>query len=206
MRILITILLMTISMVSHAGLGSDERFSLQEGDIVFQQSKSAQSSAIQAATGSRYTHVGLITMRKKTPYVLEAVNPVRIISFDKWKKRGVDSHVVVKRLKDDSVFRSRVNQRRMKSVARSHIGKKYDLLFAWDQKKMYCSELVFRIFFDGAGIHLGKVERFGDMNLSSPVVKSLVRKRVGKNLDVNEPIITPVSIMEDDQLKTVAEF
>ena len=71
---------------------------------------------------------------------------------------------------------------------------------------MYCSELVFRIFFDGAGIHLGKVERFGDMNLSSPVVKSLVRKRVGKNFDVNEPIITPVSIMEDDQLKTVAEF
>ena len=118
----------------------------------------------------------------------------------------MDSHVVVKRLKDDSVFKSRVNQRRMKSVARSHIGKKYDLLFAWDQKKMYCSELVFRIFFDGAGIHLGKVERFGDMNLSSPVVKSLVRKRVGKNLDVNEPIITPVSIMEDDQLKTVAKF
>ena len=85
LRILITILLMTISMVSHAGLGSDERFSLQEGDIVFQQSKSAQSAAIQAATGSRYTHVGLITMRKKTPYVLEAVNPVRIISFKKWK-------------------------------------------------------------------------------------------------------------------------
>ena len=66
---------MTISMVSHAELASDERFSLQEGDIVFQQSKSAQSAAIQAATGSRYTHVGLITMRKKT-HVLEAVNPV----------------------------------------------------------------------------------------------------------------------------------
>ena len=84
-------------------------------------------------------------MRTSKPYVLEAVQPVRVISFQKWKARGVDGHVVVKRLKDDRVLESRVNRRRMKAVAQSHLGKKYDGLFAWDQKKMYCSELVFRV-------------------------------------------------------------
>ncbi len=35
-------------------------FGYNQGDILFQESKSAQSKYIKAATGSRYTHCGLI--------------------------------------------------------------------------------------------------------------------------------------------------
>ena len=206
MRLLLLLFLTVLPVTASAGLGADKPFRFQEGDIVFQESKSGQSSAIRAATGSRYTHVGIITMRKSKPYVLEAVQPVRVIPFRKWKARGVDGHVVVKRMKDRRVLESRANRRRMKAVGQSHLGKQYDGLFAWDQKKMYCSELVFRVYFDGAGVSLGRVERFGDMDLSSAVVKELIRKRMGKNLDLNEPVITPVSIFEDPKLETVAEF
>lgn len=50
---------------------------LAEGDIVLHRSRSAQSAALRAATGSPYTHVGLVFWRAGVPQVLEAVEPVR---------------------------------------------------------------------------------------------------------------------------------
>ena len=94
----------------------------------------------------------------------------------------------------------------MHAIGRSHLGKPYDSVFAWDQRQMYCSELVYRVYFDGAGIALGEVERFADMDLSSPVVKRLIKRRLGKRLDPLEPVVTPVSIFEDAKLSTVATF
>ena len=43
---------------------------LRDGDIIFHTSRSAQSAAIQHATHSRYSHVGLILFRDGKPYVL----------------------------------------------------------------------------------------------------------------------------------------
>jgi len=207
MRIVLAWIIVCIPTMASAGLGGDAQdFVFQEGDIVFQESRSRQSAAIRDATGSRYTHVGVVVMKRDVPYVLEAVQPVRLIPFKRWKTRGVDAHVVVKRLKQDEILKAPTIRRRMKAVGRAHLGKKYDLLFAWDLSRIYCSELVYRVFLDGAGIHLGEVERFGDMDLSSPRVRALIKRRMGQRLDLHEPIITPVSIMEDRQLETVAEF
>lgn len=50
---------------------------LKEGDIVFQISRSAQSLAVQRATGSRYSHMGMVLMRGGQPCVFEAVSVVR---------------------------------------------------------------------------------------------------------------------------------
>ena len=44
--------------------------SLRDGDIIFHTSRSAQSAAIQLATHSRHSHVGLILFRDGKPYVL----------------------------------------------------------------------------------------------------------------------------------------
>jgi len=40
-----------------------------DGDIIFQVSKSAQSRAIQLATKSKYSHVGIVFMRDGVPVV-----------------------------------------------------------------------------------------------------------------------------------------
>ena len=199
-------LLLMVPSIAFGGLGDDEAFNFRNGDMVFQESKSNQSRAIAAATGSRYTHMGLVVMRGESPYVLEAVNPVRMRPFSQWRKRGVDGHVVVKRLKDNEAIVSKTNRARMRAIGRKHLGKAYDLTFSWDQKRMYCSELVYRIYLDGAGIALGQVQRFGDMNLKHPLVKALARKRLKQDLDPMEPIVTPVSILEDSKLATVATF
>jgi len=49
---------------------------LQAGDLIFQTSKSRQSSAILAATLSPYTHMGIVAKKGGAWVVIEAVGPV----------------------------------------------------------------------------------------------------------------------------------
>ena len=44
----------------------------QQGDIIFHTSRTSQSLAIQKATGSVYSHMGIILLRDGKPYVYEA--------------------------------------------------------------------------------------------------------------------------------------
>ena len=45
---------------------------VKDGDVIFQTSLSSQSVAIQRATHSRYSHMGIIFFRSGQPYVFEA--------------------------------------------------------------------------------------------------------------------------------------
>lgn len=62
------------------------------GDIVFHTSLSAQSLAIQQATRSPYSHVGVVLLRNGHPYVFEAVQPVKYTLFSAWVSRGGAGH------------------------------------------------------------------------------------------------------------------
>ena len=50
---------------------------LQSGDIVFQDTGGQQGEAVRAATGSDFTHCGVVFQAGETLYVLEAVRPLR---------------------------------------------------------------------------------------------------------------------------------
>lgn len=56
--------------------GCKQKF--KEGDLVFQQSQSRQSSLIQKATGSKWTHCGIIIEKDGGLYVLEASKTVQL--------------------------------------------------------------------------------------------------------------------------------
>ena len=71
-----------------------------DGDFIFQVSRSSQSLAIQRATGSHYSHMGIVFVRSGKPYVLEAAATVRYTSLGQSVARGEGRHYVVKRLKD----------------------------------------------------------------------------------------------------------
>jgi hypothetical protein len=77
---------------------------LREGDIVFQSFPSLQSTAIQLATKSQYSHMGMILMHNGKLMVYEAVGPVKFTSIDSWIKRDENRHIVVKRLKNISFY------------------------------------------------------------------------------------------------------
>src|SRR5688572_28448868 len=73
----------------------------QDGDLIFQESRSAQSAALQAATGSRYTHVGIVfSPHQGEPFVIEAVQQVvHKTPLAVWIRRGKDAHFVLMRLR-----------------------------------------------------------------------------------------------------------
>jgi hypothetical protein len=73
--------------------------SARDGDIIFQTSRSSQSVAIQRATHSPYSHMGIVFFRHGQPYVLEASATVRYTPLDKWIAHGFDGRSVVKRLR-----------------------------------------------------------------------------------------------------------
>ena len=73
----------------------------RDGDIIFHTSRSSQSAAIQRATHSPYSHVGVVFFRDGKPYVFEAIATVRYTPDDpfdpaRWWRNTRDSMAVAR--------------------------------------------------------------------------------------------------------------
>ena len=176
---------------------------LHDGDIIFQVSQSAQCKAIQSATKSKYSHCGIIYMKDGKCYVYEAVQPVKVTSLDKWIARGMNGHYVVKRLKNAENILTPATLAKMKSVADQFYGKNYDLTFEWSDDKIYCSELVWKIYKRGAGIEIGELQQLKDFDLTQDIVRQKVQERYGNNIPYEETVISPAKIFDCELLETV---
>ena len=175
----------------------------KEGDIIFQESQSAQSKAIQLATGSRYSHCGIIYKTGDDYFVYEAIQPVQTTPLDEWIARGKDGHYVVKRLKKaDSILTSKALAK-MKDFGRQLTGKNYDLYFEWSHDRIYCSELVWKIYRSGTGVELGQLQQLKDFDLTSPAVQQKLKERYGNNIPKDEKVISPAAIFDSELLYTV---
>jgi len=170
------------------------------GDIVFQTSTSAQSNAVQAATHSAYSHMGIVLRQNDKPMVLEAVQPVKFTELNAWFARGKGQHYVVKRLNSPISAESRS---RFNLEAAKYIGKPYDLTFEWSDEKIYCSELVWKIYKEAVGVELAPLAKLGSFDLTSSAVKSKLKERYGSNIPVNEPVIAPSAIFDSSLLITI---
>jgi hypothetical protein len=96
-RILAAIVLAFFGALGNAKESSPE---VRDGDLISQISRSSQSLAIQRATGSPYSHLGLILYRDGKPFVFEAISTVQFTALDRWIARGTGGRFVVKRLRD----------------------------------------------------------------------------------------------------------
>ncbi|WP_375562727.1 YiiX family permuted papain-like enzyme [Bernardetia sp. OM2101] len=182
---------------------------LKEGDIIFQTSTSSQSKAIQLATKSKYSHVGIIFKVKKNGsksdnfVVLEAVEPVKFTPLKEWVKRGKNAHFVVKRLKNaDEILTDEAIQK-MRGVGENLVGKNYDLYFEWSDERIYCSELVWKIYKEALDIEVGKLEKLASFDLNSKTVKDKMKERYGNKISpaqLNERVISPAAVFESDEL------
>lgn len=176
--------------------------SLHSGDIVFQTSLSRQSKAVQQATHSKYSHCGIVYFDGNDAFVIEAVQPVKKTSLEDWIARGQDGHFDVKRLKDAARLTPQVLSR-MRAIGESFMGKSYDLTFEWSDDKMYCSELVWKMYERGAGITLSSLERLNDFDLTSPEVKQIMSERYGDKIPLSEYVVSPAALFASEQLEEV---
>ena len=178
---------------------------IQNGDIIFQTSKSSQSKAIQLATNSKYSHMGIIFENDGQFFVYEAVQPVKLTPLEECIKRGEDDHHVIKRLENADQALDSCTLTKMKKVGDQFKGKPYDIYFEWSDEKIYCSELVWKIYQQATGIEIGQLEQLSDFDLTNDIVKAKMKERYGNNIPMDEKVISPAAMFSSDKLVTVEE-
>ena len=195
---LLALLLLALQTTS---LRADE---LHSWDIIFQTSRSSQSVAIQKATHSVYSHMGLILRRGATIEVLEAADKVRRTPLAQWIAEGVEGRYVVMRLRDAERRLPADAVMRLQAAAESFLGRPYDSYFEWSDTSLYCSELVWKVYALGAGIRLGKLVKLREFDLSDPLVQAKLRERFADRIPLEEQVISPAAIFCSGELVLVA--
>lgn len=181
----------------------DDEGEIKNGDLIFQTSLSGQSKAIQVATHSKYSHCGLIYKDGNDFFVFEAVQPVKRTALDKWIARGERGKFVIKRLKNAEQILTPATLQKMKQVGEEFTGKNYDLTFEWSDSKIYCSELIWKVYQRATGLEVGKLQKLGDFDLTNKFVKKKMVERYGNKIPMNEIVISPSSIFDSELLTTV---
>jgi len=179
--------------------------SLQDGDIIFQSSRSPQSRAVELATRSPYSHVGMIFLLRGRPYVYEAAERVRFTPLERWKAQGVKGKYVVMRLRDAGRLLTPPVRRRMLAVARQYEGRPYDLYFEWSDRRIYCSELVWKVYHRTLGLSVGTRQRLREFELNHPHVRHKLRERYGNRIPLNEIVVSPAAVFESPRLVRILE-
>lgn len=174
---------------------------LREGDIVFTGSKAGQGEAVSAATGSPYTHCGVVFSREGRLMVLEAVQPVRVVPLETFMKGGSAGDFAARRLKR---MPEPAALAQAKNWASAQVGRDYDVLFDWGDDRLYCSELVWKVFAK-AGVELCPPRKVRDYNLQHPSVRRLIEARYGSvdRLPLDGKIVAPSDLAASPILDVV---
>ena len=133
--------------------------------------------------------------------VLEAVQPVGITTWENFISRGKPENFTARRLK---IAITPAAYQRGRTWGVAQIGKNYDSLFQWDDKNIYCSELVWKIY-QAAGIELCAPRLFKDYDLQHSEMKTLIEKRYGSldRLPMDEKVVAPSDLSASELLEVV---
>jgi hypothetical protein len=175
---------------------------VQDGDIIFQSSKSQQSKAVELATNSVFSHCGIIFIENGLPYVYEAVQPVGKRPLIDWIKSGVGEKYKIRRLIDRGILMSE-SWESMRDYAQKQVGKNYDIYFSWTDKEMYCSEYVWKIYNEIAKIPLVKPKELREFNIDAPLIRKTLFERYGNDIPYNELMVSPGQLYDSDLLMDV---
>ena len=176
---------------------------LHNGDLIFQTSTSAQSQAIQLATHSPYSHCGILFKRGGEWRVFEAVQPVSETSLAHWTARGKGGRFVVKRLRDAETVLTPAALQRLQAAGEQYRGKSYDLYFGWSDDRIYCSELLWKMYQQATGREIGELQTLREFDLSHPAVQAKLKERYGNRIPLTEKVISPVRMFESKELVEV---
>jgi hypothetical protein len=186
---------------------------LEAGDLVFQTSDSPQSQVIQIATGSRYSHVGIVDVsRNGQIYIVEAIARVGRTPLASWIARGQGGRYAVFRLGGFGAGQKQA----FVAAANRYLGRAYDMYFTSHNEELYCSELVDYAARD-AGFSIGHYQRLGSLKVSDPRVIGLMKSRwqghplcrgLGSFSEclpniLEDKLITPLSLTEDERLREI---
>jgi len=200
--VLFLIFILFVSFTNSSKENIQKGFKFQEGDIILQTSESQQCEAVRIATDSKFSHCGIVFYKDSKPYVLEAVQPVKMTPIKSWIQHGKGSKYLVKRLKNNSVLKQESVKTKMIAYGQKQLNKEYDLYFEWSDNKMYCSELVWKIYKE-VGIEISPLRKLKSFKLDNPKVRTILEERYGTKIPYNENVVAPSQLAESDKLITV---
>jgi len=170
----------------------------KDGDIIFQATSGDRGKAIQLATKSKYNHCGVLFNENGTWVVYEAVQPVKKTSLADFNRRGQGT---VMRLKDKTLKTEDIDK--LKGVFKSYEHKNYDDAFNWSDDRIYCSELVYKLYDKALHIRLCEPRKLKDFDLSNPLVKAQLNLQYGNHIPLEEPMVAPGDISGSALLEVV---
>jgi hypothetical protein len=176
---------------------------LRNGDLIFQTSRSGQSQAIQLATHSKYSHCGLVFLKGGKPYVFEASAKVKQSPFKRFVKKGEGQKFVIKRLRNADSLLTPENLKKMEAEGKKIDGLPYDSWFGWGDDRIYCSELIYKIYRNALAVEIGKTSKLKEFDLTHPTVKALMEARYHGNIPMEEPVISPAALFESPDLMEI---
>lgn len=174
---------------------------IKDGDILFQDTGGDFGEAIKLATKSKYSHCGMAIKEGTNILVFEAIGPVKYTPISEWINNGIKKSFSVYRLKDSKI----VNDALLKlwrAKAASYMGKEYDHVFGWNDEKIYCSELIWKMY-NAAGIKLSIPKQLKDFDLTHVLVRQQLKKRYGDKIPYEEQVVSPQDLVESSLLSEV---
>ncbi len=196
-------ILFLLCSISFFGYSQNIDKKLKTGDILFIENNNGQGAAIQLATKSKWTHVGIVFIENGIPMVYHAVNPVMKSTIKEFLNYSSNKKYVAKRLNKEKTNLNQKQNNEMLIEARQILNKPYDKYFNWGDDEYYCSEYVWKLFKHNYKIEVGSLKELKSFELTSPNVKTLMKKRYGDNIPLSEMMISPADMFNSDLLLDV---
>ncbi len=118
-------------------------FSLEIGDVILQPLHCRICSVIENETQSIYSHIGVV-IKKNPILVAEAFQEVRVVSLQEFlskTQRNQDVKVI-----RNPEFQYIDKDQFLNDFYHHFFGLPYDSKFLWSNNKLYCSELIYKLF------------------------------------------------------------
>lgn len=171
----------------------------QEGDVLFQSLPRMELvNAIEGATGSLWSHCGIVAREDGRWVVYEAIGEVRKTPLNEFYRRGREGRFAAYRLKEG--HRSHIPATLAK--ARDYMGRPYDSRYRMDDEAIYCSELVYKAYLDATGEKLGTLVKLGSLKWRP--YRQIIERLERGPVPVEREMITPRDLAKAEQFERVA--
>lgn len=192
------VLCMWFVFITSANSFSDNQYTPSEGDLIFQSLPHGDLvDAIEGASNSVYSHVGIVMSTKNGWFVREALGNVHDVELSVFVNRGRNKSIGVFRLKPG--FKEHIPQ--FLNATNKYLERPYDIRYRMDDEYIYCSELVYKAFNDATGIKMGKLVELGSLNWGKH--EQLIVSLEGGVVPKDRQMITPVALSKANQLQLI---